>query len=379
MEHIADRFKFFSHLTVALFLTALPMSAIALESKPKATQDFSAEDLERRVSSLRKVLKQSPQSVAAKQNLSIALSDWAQGLIQKKQAASAVEKLKEAVNIAPQNGPAWFSLGDIVYLQNSNFNEAVLYWKKALPLAPIAIQKQIQERISRAELDKHLEQGYASISSMHFLIRFPADFSKAEAVRVGKYMEAEYGKLSTELKVSPEKLTLIIYQKQSFDRVTGSHDETLGLYDGRIRIGVREVGGEYESVILSHELAHAFLQNAFGSNLPIWIQEGYAQSKEPERPLTPEQTKIKNDLLSGVGWIPVKWLDRKFSQPSNLDDVSRSYLQSRIIVAFLLRKSGSGDFQLFLSEISKGKDVESAFKASFKGLSWNTVEYGRFN
>lgn len=360
-------------LFVAGSLTTAPAVLVAAESQ------IHFGDYEQKVTELRKALSRSPASAALKQNLSIALSDWAQNLILKKDTKSAEIKLQEAVSVAPQNGPAWFALGDIAYLQESNFQNAIQYWKKAQPLAPSVIQKQISERISHAELDSHLEQGYTSMSLPHFDIRFPADFTEQEVARIGKYMESEYAKLAVELKTSPEKLTLIIYQKQSFDRITGSHDETLGLYDGRIRIGVKEVHGEYESMILSHELGHAFLQHAFGNNLPIWVQEGYAQAKEPSRMLTTEQSRIEKELAAGTGWVPLKWLDRKFSQPLNLEDVSRAYLESRIVVGFLLKKGGAQAFQSFLSQISSGIDIKTAFESSFKRMSWSTVEYGRFD
>jgi hypothetical protein len=132
-------------------------------------------------------------------------------------------------------------------------------------------------------------------------------------------------------------------------------------------------------MILSHELAHAFLQHAFGNDLPIWIQEGYAQAKEPVRILTSGQKRIEAELRSGTGWIPLKWLDRKFSQPVNLEDVSRAYLESRMVVAFLLKQRDASAFQSFLSQMAGGKEVRTSFETAFQGLSWSSVEYGRFD
>ena len=364
----------------------------ALENNPKgiaaidprlyqtqAASEVKKGNYARAVDLLQQALKQSSKSASLKQNLSAALADWARLLWDQKSIADAADKLKQAVEADSKNGPAWFLMGDIAYLHQSDFKSAVLYWKKALPLAPSPIQKQIIERISRAELDGHLEHGYVSITSTHFDVRFPSGFKKQEAERMSQYLEGEYAKFSRELKINPPQLTLIIYEKQSFDRLTGAHDETLGLYDGRIRIGSREVHGPYESIILSHELAHAFLQHAFGNHLPIWIQEGYAQAKEPVRILTEDQKRIEKELKSGTGWIPLKWLDRKFSQPANLEDVSRSYLQARLTIAAILKKSVDGvGFQQFLGRVSKGEPLKEAFEASFNGLSWNSIEYGRF-
>lgn len=371
---------FLFSLMVSPFLFATENSQINVRAiQAQAQSETQKGNHVRAVELLRQTLKAAPNSMAIKMNLSQALTDRANQLFSQKQMDAAVAHLHEAVAVEPKNGPAWFFLGDIAYLNQNNFQTAVSYWKKALPLAPAQIQKQINERISRAEIDRHLEQGYVSFSTTHFEIRFSKDVPKKEVSRVGDYLEAEYAKFSTELNMTPPKLTLIIYPKQSFDRITGSHDETLGLYDGRIRIGSRELNSKYESTILSHELAHAFLQHAFGSGLPIWIQEGYAQSKEPVRFLTTEEKRIEAELIAGTGWIPLKWLDRRFTQPSNLEDVTRSYLQSRLVIAYLLKKGVGSAFQQFLTRISKGEALKSAFEASFKGISWNSIEYGRFS
>jgi len=335
-------------------------------------------DLESTLSNLQTALKKDPKSERIKQNLSAALTDQARVFFERKQTDQAFSNLKEAVSLAPKNGPAWFFLGDIAYLQQSDFRYALKCWKKAFPLAPSEIQRQITERISRAELDNHLEQGHVVFPSKHFDIRYPVSFSKEEARRIGDFMEGEYSKLAAELNTSPARLTLIVYQKQSFDRLTGQHDETLGMYDGRIRIGAKDIGGPFEAIILSHELAHAFLQHAFGNNLPIWIQEGYAQAKEPQRVLTEDQKRIDRELSSGAGWIPLKWLDRKFSQPTNLEDVTRSYLQSRRVVRYLLRSGKGAAFQQFVERITKGETTKEAFLAEYPGLSWNSIEHGRF-
>ncbi len=353
----------------------MAISALFIFPNLAAAEQVVAES---NIDKLRVALQNNPQSARVKQSLSQALTDQAKKLLQKKQTDQAVLNLKEAVSLAPQNGPAWFFLGDIAYLQQSDFRYALDCWNKAFPLAPSEIQKQITARISKAELDRHLEEGYSSIPSEHFDIRFPSGYSRKEAERLGAYLEGEFRKFSEELNVSPSQLTLIIYQKNTFDRLTGQHDETLGLYDGRIRIAAKEVGGKFEYIILSHELAHAFLQHAFGNDLPIWIQEGYAQSREPERIMTSDEKRLESELREGSGWIPLKWLDRKFSQPGNLEDVSRSYLESRLVVGYLLKLSKGRAFQLFVGRIAHGQSLKEAFEAEFHGQNWNSVEYCHF-
>ena len=43
------------------------------------------------------------------------------------------------------------------------------------------------------------------------------------------------------------------------------------------------------TLILAHELAHAFLREEFGPRLPVWVHEGFAQASKPARPLAPRE------------------------------------------------------------------------------------------
>lgn len=344
---------------------------------PHVQAENIAGDLQSRVSDSRANLKKSPASLAAKQNLSQALTDLANQLLVSKQTDAALKALQEAVSVEPKNGPAWFLMGDIAYLQQSRFKEALEYWGKAYPLAPDYIQKQITVRQSRAKLDQHVERGYESVATAHFDIRFEKGTNREQAEQTGQFLEAEYQKLASELQIQPAKMTVIIYGKEGFDRFSGGHDETLGLYDGRIRMSGQYMNTPYEKTVLSHELAHAFLHHAFGNQLPVWIQEGYAQYYESERVLTPEEERIKKELQAGQGWIPLKWLDRKFLQPSGVEEVTRAYLESRMVVGHLIKKEGAGSFLEFLKKVSQGTPMKAAFESSFK-TSWNDMEYGRF-
>lgn len=344
---------------------------------PHAQAEDAVSELQNRVSVSRAQIKQSPASPAAKQNLSQALTDWANYLLVSKKTPEAVKALEEAVAVEPKNGPAWFLMGDIAYLQQSRFKEALEYWGKAYPLAPDYIQKQITVRQSRAKLDQHVERGYESVATAHFEIRFEKGMNRGQAEQTAQFLEAEYQKLATELQTQPSKMTVIIYGKEGFDRFSGGHDETLGLYDGRIRMSGQYMNTPYEKTILSHELAHAFLHYAYGNQLPVWIQEGYAQYHESERNLTPEEQRIKKELQAGQGWIPLKWLDRKFLQPSGIEEVTRAYLESRMVVGHLIEKEGAGPFLAFLKKISLGEPLKTAFESSFK-TGWNDMEYGRF-
>ena len=109
--------------------------------------------------------------------------------------------------------------------------------------------------------------------------------------------------------------------------------------------------------------------------MPLWVHEGFAQAQEG-RALTPLELEISGTLARGGSWVPLKWLDRHFQQPSSQDDLERAYVESREAVAFLLRRHGVDRFKDFLMRLAKGEGVESAFDDSFHPTRWSRMERG---
>jgi tetratricopeptide (TPR) repeat protein len=340
-------------------------------------QSPQTRDHAKAVADLKASLAKDPRSKPLRSALSAALSEWGNSLYESGNRKQALPKYLEAVESDPENGPAWFMLGDLSYLELSDFGKAEYYWNKAMPLAPPEIRRAIVDRISRGRADQALERRYQSLETPNFVVRYGEGFDPAEARRIGTYLEERYAVLAEELRTQASRLTVIIYADGSFGRLSGGHDEILGLYDGRIRMPASQVKGPYEKVILSHELAHAFLQHRFGGGLPVWIQEGYAQSKEPERPYNPAETEALQKLAEGTLWTPIPYLDRRFSKPVSADQASEAYLEARMAVRYLLENSPQGEFVVFLERLSRGEPVDKAFGASFPKLDWDQFSHGR--
>lgn len=334
-------------------------------------------DFEKAVTKLEQAYHSKNEAQIAK-NLSKILSDWAIKLYNQNQSDQALLKLEDSVKYDSSNGPAWYFMGDIHYLKRSNFESALKAWKKALETAPNQIRPAIIERISRAETDMKLERNFNAKESAHFVVRYPESVSQSFVESVISILESEYQKLSSELNVSPSRLNVIVYPKQSFDRLSSRFDWALGFYDGRIRIRENELGSGLETTILSHELAHAFLQNGFGANVSTWIHEGYAQTREPPRNFSEDEKEVLEGVKNRTKWIPLEWIDKRFVQPVDSDDVTRAYLQSSIAVSYLIQKFGMDQFRQFLKVISQGKSISEAFDRTFRSLKWSAFSNGSF-
>ncbi|MCM8812287.1 MAG: hypothetical protein NC910_04485 [Candidatus Omnitrophica bacterium] len=332
--------------------------------------------LEQAVSFLREAFSIAPDDEQIRRNLSFALSDLAMHKAGGEKVSESFDLLQEAVGLYDRNGLAWVRLGDLYYLQRNDFANAIRAWEKAHGLVPEPQWEVVSKRISQAQRDQAVERRFLIESTDHFQVRFPEDAQRLKAQHVGAVLEREYRYLAQELGQIGGQVTVILYRVGQFEKVNAQFDYAIGFYDGRIRIRLEDVQTPWEAAILSHELAHAFLHKLYGSRLPVWIHEGYAQWKEPARPLSEREQEIADKIHRKVLWVPLKWLDAHFEQPSDAADMERAYAQARIVVSYLIEKHGIERFKEFLKRLSIGEAVPDAFEAGFPAEKWSRVEQG---
>lgn len=363
-------------------LTALPASAAsssqAVEMNNKAISLAKKGKFEGALDLLRNAAALDPSAPEIRRNLSQTLANYAGLLFSRGQSGTAKPLLLEAVQIDSMNGPAWLILGDILYLRESRLEEALAAWQKALAAAPKDKRAIVIDRMSKAKLDQSVERGFEQISTEHFLIRYQQGSNADMISQLGQFMENRYRLLSDELRVSPQKITLIIYPRGSFERLNRRADWAVGMYDGRIRMREDDLGSSHEKTILSHELAHAFLHEGFGGSLPAWIHEGYAQLKEYEPSSSVKDLEIERALENRNQWIPVKWLDKHFAQPDSETDIDRAYIEARMAVGRLLERYGSEKFSLFIKKVAAGMPIDKAFSEAFRPARFSRFSAGIF-
>ncbi|MBI4340878.1 MAG: hypothetical protein HY598_01190 [Candidatus Omnitrophica bacterium] len=326
---------------------------------------------------LRQALAADPADATARKNLSGILLDWAR----EREPSAPVEELitlaQEAVALEPGNGPAWAQLGEWRYFRQGDFAGAIDAWQRAAAVAPAEIARALADRITRAQRDQVIERGYAAAATAHFDVRFEqASSGGLEALT--HLLEESYAVLAKEFGSAPPRLTVIIYAGRELHRVATQRDWAIGLYDGRLRLRVDELTAPLLSDLIRHELTHAFLQFRFGHRVPVWAHEGYAQLQESTRPVAPEVARIEDGLRSRASWIPLRWLDRRFRQPSGSDDILRAYAESRLIVKALVERHGRKAFHAFLAEVRQGAAVEAAFDRTFAPSRWSRADLGIF-
>jgi len=336
----------------------------ATELNNRGVEAAKAGRFEEGTSLLRQAFQMNPADRQVQRNLAGVLADWGQQLVQQGRADRATEVLQEALQYDPEQPQALVQLGDLFYAK-ATIDRALQCWKRAYSRVPAEHQPAMAQRIAQAERDASIERGFASLRTVHFILQVEGTVSSEQMAALGTMLEQVYQRLAATLGDLPQPVSVILYTSRDFQRVIGQRDWALGLYDGRIRLRADDLGGPWVLHLISHELAHAWLAQTYGAQLPTWVHEGFAQSQEPSRDLAPQEQTWMEGFRTGTSWVPLKWLDRRFQRPSNREDVERAYLEARYVVATLLARYGLPKFRQFLAACAAGQPTDQAFDQVF--------------
>lgn len=135
------------------------------------------------------------------------------------------------------------------------------------------------------------QAGYAEDQSQHFVLQY--DGTRDELLSTGylqvlEDLEAAYQDYGEFFDIFPvdagrEKFSVVLYDRDVFDSVTGIGEWAGGAFDGTIRVPVRNFSRDHLRIrdVLRHELVHAFIQEIGGKKVPGWLNEGLAQYLSP--------------------------------------------------------------------------------------------------
>ena len=381
--------------SVVVLFTVAPMSAIAADDSPASTVPASnahaAElnnhgvtiakggDFEQGIALVRQAMQAAPDDPTYRTNLSGMLTDWAGQLSQQGRSDDAIHALEEAAQLNPANGGALVALGTLSYTVRNDLSRAIDYWTRAHGHIPADQWQVLSDRLTRMQQDQQIERGFSGVTTEHFTIRYQSSQSNQGADALGASLEAAYRRVQAAVGRGPETVPVIVYTAPSFQRVAGRRDWAVGLYDGRIRLRVDDVGSPRQEAIITHELAHAFLSSTYGPRLPTWIHEGFAQVMEPSQALNDRQDAARRAVESRTAWVPLKWLDRRFEQPSRNEDVEYAYMEARVAVQRLVDRYGMPAFQTFVANVSHGTPIDRACEQAMPGAKWAKIDQGSFD
>ena len=154
---------------------------------------------------------------------------------------------------------------------------ALKLYRRALALSRV---RSGSARLSQLELEKSLVADAHSMTSAHFLLRYPEITEKRYASQLVGVLEQEWRRLQQWVPLAhPQRVKVDLFPVEAFLRVYSVGVPVLGIFDGRVRVPLADLHSLRPLLIsiLSHELAHALITERTHDHASKWLQEGLAQ------------------------------------------------------------------------------------------------------
>ena len=267
------------------------------------------------------------------------------------------------VLLAAKNGPEVAAvqrkLGAVHY-REGRLAEAVAVWEKAVSLDPK--HASTKTRLGRAKASLALEKRLSYDVSANFTIYFEMEKHAVLASLVLRELEDAHQIVQTELQsTSRERLKVVLLSAEEFSAVTGAHTWVAGLFDGQIRLPVKDAGDKHEILLRTarHEYVHAVLAK-LGRRAPSWLHEGLAQVHEG-RPAKSARARLKATKVR----LAYADLTRTFAATAKRDRARQQYDTALAFTAWLREGERTSAYSSALQALFAGASLEKAFQDAY--------------
>lgn len=207
--------------------------------------------------------------------------------------------------------------------------------ERATELAPE--RAELAELLRRWRAEAKAEEGFWRESSQHFDLAY--DGARDELLwgshRILNALEGVYDDLVYSYGASPvepggTRISVVLYRRESFGRLTNLGDWAGGAFDGTVRVPVEDFGAEEAGLkrVLRHEIVHAFNRVFGGGNVPGWLNEGLAQWLELERVRAVAAARVE---LEGQKLFPLERLQGSLASWDDEREIALAYSQSLLL------------------------------------------------
>ncbi len=283
----------------------------------------------------------------------------------------ARKALEDALRLNPKLTPASLLLGNIVY-QQGEIDSAIRIYEGALGGAPN--DPQLQRKLEGWRKEAALHGSFQQNLNSHFTVLFEGPAEQELAGTALQALESAYWRIGTALLAYPSNIiTVILYTDEQFRDITRSPSWAGGVYDGTIRIPMREALNNLPQLekVLAHEFTHALVRSLSPRGTPTWVDEGLAVVFENGDLRWAEKMLRKAPAL-----IPLTQLHNGFLTLPE-DQVPLAYAESALAVRVLLDRTGALTLAMLLKDLDAGQDFATAFdhRFTFSYLEFQKVWY----
>ena len=273
----------------------------------------------------------------------------------------AVALLRDAIRRWPEDARPLGLLARSLYRLGEN-REAIERWEQVLRLEPE--NQPARAALERARREEAVERDlFLDLGAPHFSIKYDGGRDAALGRLVGGILEQAYVAVGQLLARYPSaEVAVVLYPGRSFQETTGSHGWVAALYDGKIRVpagGLAQAPVSEVRRVLTHEYAHALLRAVGGPQVPVWLQEGFAQVAEG-RTLADARAALRQAGAPGMAD-----LERSFASEADPERVRRLYAAACALVHWLLAQGGGPRLAQALDALGRGQGTDAALRAAY--------------
>lgn len=284
----------------------------------------------------------------------------------------AAEKFyRAAIRVMPQLSEPKTSLGMLAMRTGRN-EEAAKILDEAFKADPYHV------RVSNMRKVLRLLEGYRSIETDHFVLRFDSELDAVLGEYMAEYLEEIYPGLVEQFGFEPPQRTRFeIFNKS---RGVSAHEwfsarmvglpwiQTIGASTGMMVAMASPTASEKPfnwARVLKHEFVHVITLQQTKFNIPHWFTEALAVTAED----SPRPAKWDELLLERVPRGELRSLDELndgFQRPKSPDDWQFAYCQSRLYAQYMIEKYGPETIPRMLAAYRENLSTEEAIPRAFR-------------
>ncbi len=288
--------------------------------------------------------------------------------LQQGEVQQAIFRLEEAIELKPGELTAHELLGEAYYRDN-DLPAARVQWDYVLQLEPK--RKGLKERYEKAFREESVENGYRRGESRHFKVSCPPDTPSMVRSQALTALERAYLQITRRVGGThpPSPIQVVLYGEGEFSAATQTEEHIAAIYDGKIRSPLIGPDGRYldEDELgrrLTHEYVHVVLRHLAGNGIPWWLNEGMAQTLSQD--FGHAETMLLRKAQDEGGLFNLKALEAHQLKALAAEPLNIAYAQAHAAVLTLWDRYGQRPFQQMLREINGGNAPEKALRNTYR-------------
>ena len=296
---------------------------------------------------------------------------WGDTAIRRGESARAMSWVRIRLLEEPERGVLHEVAAKLAYAED-RLEDAEKHLAQAIE-QDASVAKRQAAFVVKLRREAAVEKGYFLDQSGPFAVKFDDEAFRGTSREILALIDRHYARLGGVFGVWPQQLvTIVLYTREDYGKATAAHGWTGGLYDGKIRLPVRDWGSSRAAIesTLVHELTHLFV-HALSRKVPVWLNEGLAQVHQGRRVEDVSELLVKvreAGTLPRIAALPASW-----SGIEDRERVGLYYAMALSFTAWLQDRFGPGSVVSLLGRLDRSPAFDQAFQAEF-GLPVDQAE-----